>query len=900
MLASRQRNRGMLVLLGLLVGAGGSAAQSGSAQQASDNGYAVSESGEVRVPDTVSPAGTQENLGPVRLARFSYVQGNVTWRTDENTDWSSATLNMPLRQGAQIWVSNGGRAEIQFDDGSLLRLGTGAIVTLQTLYSDADGEFTELNMTEGLASLRLRHDRGVYQVNTPLGSLKAAGPASLRFGVGDGLEVAVKSGKATLEGAQGKADLQGGDFLDLRDSRSDYRVRDLPRADSWDLWNQDRDAMLARAESQPAQEHLPSDIAIMAGDLDSYGSWRNDSEDGWVWCPRVTSSDWRPYNDGHWTWVNPFGWTWVSNEAWGWAPYHYGTWVSRSYGWAWCPGPVHQYWSPAVVHFSECDGRIAWCPLAPREVRYPTTISIGFRRGNWSTYFAIGGAAVYYPTEYGYCAPRLYDTRYVNRVTYVTNVTNVTNVYNNGNVRNPTFNRFAMSQEAYAANNNTYLNGGRPFIPLNSRNAAGVTAVSSGDFAGRSAYVSIAKADTSLFARGRVVAAPQQGKAPVAGPVVKPTPLAMTPTRNFINAPQAVNPARQVQPVFRAPVQAAIVQNSAPITPSGKVLPPAPNQFNKTTMGPRTSGGINRNDRTGTPDRTLNAPTGNTGAFGQNQNRTQVQPRSIDGGQSTDKSNGGTPRPGYNQDRQRTTGDPRGGNAASDAANAARNSLGIPPRQRSNGGATDGTGSGYTPRSNGGSTDNTNNGGSGFRPRSNGGSTDGTNGNSNGYRSRTDSGSGNNGGNSGGSRSNGGYTGNPNGSNGNGNTDRAPRYSGGNGGGSNDSSNGKSAPIYTPRPTQQNPPSQPTRTEPTRTDPPRQAPTRTEPTRTEPTRSDPPRQAPPVRVEPTRQEPPRQEPTRQSPPPREDKSPPVNKGNDSGKDNNSKDSNPTNRGRGRG
>ena len=109
-----------------------------------------------------------DNQGPVRLARIAYVKGNVTWRPDPDADWTRASVNVPLRQGAELWVTEGGRAEIQFDDGSVLRLGNGALVTLQTFYSDADGEFTEIKALEGLVSLRLKHERSVYQIDTPL------------------------------------------------------------------------------------------------------------------------------------------------------------------------------------------------------------------------------------------------------------------------------------------------------------------------------------------------------------------------------------------------------------------------------------------------------------------------------------------------------------------------------------------------------------------------------------------------------------------------------------------------------------------------------------------------------------------------------------------------------------
>src|SRR4051812_3479296 len=54
-------------------------------------------------PDDVPPPDTQapnsNAQGPVRMARIAYVQGNVSWRPDANSDWSKATSNLPMRQG---------------------------------------------------------------------------------------------------------------------------------------------------------------------------------------------------------------------------------------------------------------------------------------------------------------------------------------------------------------------------------------------------------------------------------------------------------------------------------------------------------------------------------------------------------------------------------------------------------------------------------------------------------------------------------------------------------------------------------------------------------------------------------------------------------------------------------
>jgi hypothetical protein len=207
--------------------------------------YKVSENQSAHPGDS-HPAGgsSQPTAEPPRLARFNYVSGKVTWRPDENASWSKATENLSLRPGAQIWVTEGGRAEVRFDDGSLLRLGNGAVITLQTLYRDEQGEFTQLKMSSGLVTLRLQQESSIYQVDTPLFTLRAAGPARVRLGVADTEEVGVRLGKATVEGSQGKTTLHAGDYLSLRDADASYSLKSLPAEDSWERWNDERDRAL--------------------------------------------------------------------------------------------------------------------------------------------------------------------------------------------------------------------------------------------------------------------------------------------------------------------------------------------------------------------------------------------------------------------------------------------------------------------------------------------------------------------------------------------------------------------------------------------------------------------------------------------------------------------------------
>lgn len=540
------------------------------AQEDGSQGYRIGESSSQSIPKT-TPNKTEErdsrssqtDTGTVRLARFSYVKGNVTWRPDTTSDWSYTSVNLPVRQGAQIWVTDGGRAEVQFDDGSLLRLGGGALATLQTLYSDAQGEFTQIVLTNGLATLVTRHAYSIYQIDTPDVSVKVNEKARVRVGVGDGVEVSVQNGRAVLDGEQGEAQLRTGDYVFLQSIDSPYNIQPAPPEDSWDRWNDQRDRVMLEGPT-----HLPPDLALVAGDLDDYGTWRYTDKYGYVWCPHIEIevTNWRPYYDGHWVWVTPFGWTWVSEEPWGWAPYHYGTWVYEPYGWAWVPGPACQYWQPAVVDFSVCDNRVVWAPLAPEEVVYPSSLTIGFRHGDWFTYFSIGAAAVYYPVANSYCAPRPFDTAYVNQVTYVSQVTNVTNVYEApSGVPLTAFQRFQQTTEHYAA---THLNSGNVyFIPRNARMAHGATYAALETFREANSYHPLPPSEADLFRKGRAPALPRDVE-PVAGPPsVLPTSISFTPVRSRMPL-VAPPPTLQTRAVYHAPTSIPIAQ-----TPNMRVLP---------------------------------------------------------------------------------------------------------------------------------------------------------------------------------------------------------------------------------------------------------------------------------------------------------------------------------------
>jgi hypothetical protein len=234
----------LLFLVGILcLVSGPSLAQNGGAT--SDQGYKVGEKSQpAQATDKPATGDKQAAVETKRLARFDYVSGNVTWRADDGATWQKAKSNQPLHEGTQVWVTDGGRAEIRFDDGSLLRLGNGAVVTLQTVYGDTEGEFTQIKMVSGVLTLRPKQERAVFQVDTPFNTVKTSGPARVRIGVSDQVEVGVRLGKATIEGKPGKTVVHAGSYLVMRDAQAAYDMHNLPAEDSWERWNDERDHQL--------------------------------------------------------------------------------------------------------------------------------------------------------------------------------------------------------------------------------------------------------------------------------------------------------------------------------------------------------------------------------------------------------------------------------------------------------------------------------------------------------------------------------------------------------------------------------------------------------------------------------------------------------------------------------
>jgi hypothetical protein len=86
-----------------------------------------------------------------RIVRLSDVHGAVEIDKNAGNGYERAFVNLPLTQGAILRTQDEGRAEVEFEDGSTLRLTPHTTVEFKSLSLSDGKHISELNLTDGKA-----------------------------------------------------------------------------------------------------------------------------------------------------------------------------------------------------------------------------------------------------------------------------------------------------------------------------------------------------------------------------------------------------------------------------------------------------------------------------------------------------------------------------------------------------------------------------------------------------------------------------------------------------------------------------------------------------------------------------------------------------------------------------
>jgi hypothetical protein len=280
----------------------------------------------------------------VRIVRLSLAQGDVQIDRNAGDGWEQAIVNMPVIGGARIYAAEGAKAELEFEDGSSVRLAGPAQVSVVELSSNAKGApVNVIQVTSGEVYVNARmHHKDDFRVVAPTGeSFAITKPSRLRFTVDQQTaSLAMMDGEAVVQANQRQ--VRSGETYNyiLGQPDSAAALNSVPQQAD-DSWNQQRDTYNDQYASAGGQFSGSDDSnAYGNADLGAYGSYSDLPGYGVAWQPNGVGPDWSPYDYGAWSYYPGWGWTFVSGYNWGWAPFFYGDWCYvGGRGWWWRPGP---------------------------------------------------------------------------------------------------------------------------------------------------------------------------------------------------------------------------------------------------------------------------------------------------------------------------------------------------------------------------------------------------------------------------------------------------------------------------------------------------------------------------------------------------------------------------------
>ena len=285
-----------------------------------------------------------------RIVRISYVEGEV--RLDNGHGYENVTMNVPVTEHSWLQTRSDGWAEIQLEDGSLIRLAPDTVIAFTELGRlSSGGTVTTVDLDQGEAEFKVtKHDDSDFQVTVKNKTIALTHSGSFRVTSTNAIpmEIVVWKGEVSVHDPESGSDVAVNKnetfFIDATDPGR-YALDKGTEADDLDQWSKQRDDYLSTYASA-GRNYTQSPYQYGVSDLNQYGQYYDVPGYGNVWQPTGVGLGWDPFSNGYWAYSPGFGYTWVSSYPWGWMPYRYGRWVFvGGRGWCWAPGGWNRWYS---------------------------------------------------------------------------------------------------------------------------------------------------------------------------------------------------------------------------------------------------------------------------------------------------------------------------------------------------------------------------------------------------------------------------------------------------------------------------------------------------------------------------------------------------------------------------
>lgn len=285
-----------------------------------------------------------------RIVRLSDVQGSVRIDKGNGQGFENAFLNMPVIEGTQLKTMGTGRAEIEFEDGSTMRVTPNSSIRFSALaLNDAGQRISSIDLVEGMAYVNWQ-GKDDLTLNFAKEKVELNRAAHIRVDTApEAAHLAVFKGDVDVEGPAGKLTLERkktATFNPADDDKSAVasKIAEEP-FDSWDKESIEYHNQYAK------NNQASSPYGYGLSDLNYYGSYSMIPGYGMMWQPFFTGVGWDPFMDGYWGFYPGFGYMFGSPYPWGWLPYRYGNWMFvPGNGWMWQPGAWNNF--VTVPHYT--------------------------------------------------------------------------------------------------------------------------------------------------------------------------------------------------------------------------------------------------------------------------------------------------------------------------------------------------------------------------------------------------------------------------------------------------------------------------------------------------------------------------------------------------------------------
>jgi len=285
---------------------------------------------------------------------ISFVDTEATVIREDRTE-HEAVVNLPVAPGDQVVTGDKGRCELQFDNGTIIRLDNNTRLKVTTVLAPSltsRWKITTLHLLNGQVYTMVQsYNREMFQVITPNAALELKNRSTANIQARENGDTYIRVDKGKFKVLYGE-DIKSIKTETARPGKGylitaahQMHIDDDHRDIEFKTWNDyinRKFSDLHRGINRVPKRvyHFSRVLVEWAEKWSSlYGEWIYDELFGYVWRPydEFFAYSARPFFQAGFIWFDN-GLFLVPQEPWGWLPAHMGTWAWMKRGWTWIPG----------------------------------------------------------------------------------------------------------------------------------------------------------------------------------------------------------------------------------------------------------------------------------------------------------------------------------------------------------------------------------------------------------------------------------------------------------------------------------------------------------------------------------------------------------------------------------